>query len=268
MYNFERILYFCSTSMEKYYDNNIILSLSNGSIGYNEKHCTKIVANELNLQAQKGEFICLLGPNGCGKSTLLRTIAGMQPTLSGEIFIENTSLQNIPIDALAKKMSIVLTDSISIPNMSVYDIVSLGRYPHTNWFGTTTCKDEQVVQQSIDLVGMHDFVRHDFIQLSDGEKQRIMIAKALAQETPIILLDEPTAHLDIPNRISILKLLQRLAKETNKTIILSTHELNLALQYADTIWLMQKNKPIICDTPQALIASKTIEKVFDVLEYN
>lgn len=253
--------------MENYCDNTIILSLSNVSIGYNERHCVKVVANNVNLFTKKGEFVCLLGPNGCGKSTLLRTIAGMQSPLSGEILIENTSIQNISLEELSKRMSIVLTDSISIPNMSVYDIVSLGRYPYTNWYGKTTIKDEQIILQSIELVGMNNYTHKEFIRLSDGEKQRIMIAKSLAQDTPIILLDEPTAHLDIPNRIAIMKLLQKLAKETSKTIILSTHELNLALKFSDTIWLMQKHKPIICDTPDALITSKTIESAFDISNF-
>ncbi len=266
MYNFERILYFCRKDMENSCNNNIILSFSNVSIGYNEKHYTKIIADNINLLTKKGEFVCLLGPNGCGKSTLLRTIAGMQPPLSGEILIERTNIQNISLKELAKKMSIVLTESISIANMSVYDIVSLGRYPYTSWYGKTTPEDEKIIQQSIDLVGMNNYTHEEFVRLSDGEKQRIMIAKSLAQNTPIILLDEPTAHLDIPNRIAILKLLQKLSKETNKTIILSTHELNLALKYSDTIWLMQKNKPIICDTPNALISSRTIESTFDILE--
>lgn len=267
MYNFGRILYFCRTTMENYCDNTVILSLSNVSIGYNEKHCVKVVANNLNLSTKKSEFVCLLGPNGCGKSTLLRTIAGMQTPLSGRILLGNTHIQNISLEELAKKMSIVLTDSISIPNMSVYDIVSLGRYPYTNWFGKTTTEDETIIQQSIDLVGMSSYTHEEFIRLSDGEKQRVLIAKSLAQNTPIILLDEPTAHLDIPNRIEILKLLQKLSKETDKTIILSTHELNLALKFADTIWLMKKNKPIICDTPNALITSKTIESAFDISEF-
>lgn len=252
--------------MENSCDKNITLSLLNVSIGYSEKHCPKIIADNINLLSKEGEFVCLLGPNGCGKSTLLRTIAGMQTPLSGEILIESTNIQNITLKELAKKMSIVLTESISVPNMSVYDIVSLGRSPYTNWFGKTTDKDKKIIQQSIDMVGMNNYTHEEFVRLSDGEKQRIMIAKSLAQNTPIILLDEPTAHLDIPNRITILKLLQKLVKETNKTIILSTHELNLALKYSDTIWLMQKNRPIICDTPTALIASKTIESTFDISE--
>ena len=173
----------------------------------------------------------MLGPNGCGKSTLLRTLAGLQPALSGEYTHCDT-----------KHIALVLTERLSMDNTTVHDVVAMGRYPYTSFLGGLTDEDEAIIAKSLQAVGFElsifNFHLSPFNAHSDGEKQRILIAKALAQQTPIILLDEPTAHLDLPHRILILRLLRNLAHEQGKTVLISTHELDLALALSDRILLM------------------------------
>lgn len=232
------------------------------SIGYKSKKNSITIAEHLNIHIFKGEMVCLLGPNGCGKSTLIRTLAGMQAPLQGTVLIEGVDIMNQNISELAKKMSVVLTDKVDIANMTVYDIVSLGRFPYTNWLGKIEEYDDTIIHASIEKVGLAGFADRALDTLSDGERQRVMIARALAQETPFIMLDEPTAHLDLPNRIEIMKLLKELARSTYTSILLSTHELDLALQVADRIWLMQRNKPMACGTPEDLVLQGDFEQAF------
>lgn len=177
----------------------------------------------------------MLGPNGCGKSTLLRTLAGLQPAIGGTFEIQNTKSNTQNSTAL------VLTERLSLENTTIHDVVAMGRYPYTSFLGGLSAEDEQVVSQALANVGLERTEDSFFNAHSDGEKQRALIAKAIAQETPIILLDEPTAHLDLPNRIKILQLLRRLAHEQGKTILISTHELDLAIQLSDRILLMSKH---------------------------
>lgn len=182
-------------------------------------------------------MVCMLGPNGCGKSTLLRTLAGLQPALSGEYRIQSTEYRQ------EKSVALVLTERLSMDNTTVHDVVALGRYPYSSFLDGLKAEDEQIIEEALQQVGfdLSSFSFHlsPFNAHSDGEKQRILIAKALAQQTPIILLDEPTAHLDLPHRILILRLLRNLAHEQNKTILISTHELDLALALSDRILLMK-----------------------------
>ena len=239
-----------------------IIEISDVTIGYQHKDSHYVVNEHLNAQVYKGEMVCLLGPNGSGKSTLIRTLAGMQPLLAGTIFIEQEDITTLSLDMLARKMSVVLTDSVNVPNMTVFDVVALGRFPYTNWFGTITESDKAIITDSLQKVGLQDYATRKVEQLSDGEKQRTMIAKALAQDTPFVILDEPTAHLDLPNRIEVMKLLRELAHSTSKSILLSTHELDLALQVSDRIWLMQKDKPMLCGTPEDLVLNGSFEQAF------
>ena len=195
------------------------------TIGYG----TKVVRSHLTLSLNKGEMVCMLGRNGCGKSTLLRTLAGLQPALGGTYHIDD--------------VAVVLTDRLHLDNTTVRDVVAMGRYPYTSFLGALTPADEQIVDASLSEVFSADSQLSTldsrlFNSLSDGEKQRVLIAKALAQQTPVILLDEPTAHLDLPNRILVLQLLRRLAHEQGKTILISTHELELALHLSDRILLL------------------------------
>lgn len=183
-----------------------------------------------------GEMVCMLGPNGCGKSTLLRTLAGLQPALNGSFKVVEFQRFNVQ-----SAIALVLTERLSLDNTTVHDVVAMGRYPYTSFLGGLSAKDEQVIAQSLSAVGLEGTEHTYFNAHSDGEKQRALIAKAIAQETPIILLDEPTAHLDLPNRIRILQLLRRLAHEQGKTILISTHELDLAIQLSDRILLLSEN---------------------------
>lgn len=239
------------------------LHTENLSIGYKGRRKSKtIIKADINLTLYKSELVCLIGPNGCGKSTLLRTVAGLQPLLDGNVFIYNEPVNHLNPVELSRQLSIVLTDQITVRHLSVFQVVALGRHPFTNWVGTLSPKDEEIVLQSLKSVNLLKFRDKNIGELSDGEKQRVMIAKALAQDTPVILLDEPTAHLDLPNRVEIIQLLRGLAQKTQKSILLSTHELDLALQAADRIWLMNYEGPVICGAPEDLILGGQMEETF------
>ena len=205
---------------------NPVLELKNVAIGYRQKSNVRQIASNLHLTIRKGEMVCLLGPNGCGKSTLMRSIAGLQPIISGTITIQDTNLQQLSAQERALLLSLVLTEKIEGGNLTVSDIVAVGRYPHTNFMGTLTDYDKKEIAQAIKQCGLLGFESKLFAQLSDGEKQRVMIARALAQDTPLIMLDEPTAHLDLPHRIELMKTLHQLAKTTQKAILLSHRHAN------------------------------------------
>lgn len=239
------------------------LHTENLSIGYrNKKKHPSIIKSGINLTLYKGELVCLIGPNGCGKSTLLRTVSGLQPALAGSVYIYDKLVNHLNLQELSKQLSIVLTDQITIRHLTVYQIVAMGRFPFTNWVGKLSKEDDEIIYQSLKSVNLLKYIHTNIGELSDGEKQRVMIAKALAQDTPVILLDEPTAHLDLPNRVEIMQLLKRLAQKTSKSILLSTHELDLALQAADRIWLMNSEEPIICGAPEDLILGGQMEATF------
>lgn len=203
-----------------------------------------------------GEMVCMLGPNGCGKSTLLRTLAGLQPALNGSFKVVEFQRFNVQ-----SAIALVLTERLSLDNTTVHDVVAMGRYPYTSFLGGLSANDEQVIAQSLSAVGLEGTEHTYFNAHSDGEKQRALIAKAIAQETPIILLDEPTAHLDLPNRIRILQLLRRLAHEQGKTILISTHELDLAIQLSDRILLLSGNG-VQLDTAAQLRQTKAFTQAF------
>ncbi|MCT4615262.1 MAG: ABC transporter ATP-binding protein [Marinifilaceae bacterium] len=243
-------------------DNSTILELIDLEIGYFQKKKPKPILPSINLNIKKGELVCLLGPNGAGKSTLIRTIAGLQKSISGKVEVKSNDIKTIGSKKLAKLISLVLTDRINTTNLTVYQLVAMGRHPHTNWFGNIEDNDKEIILESLKLVGLSGFEEKFITNMSDGEIQRVMIARALAQNTPLIILDEPTAHLDLPNRVSIMNLLKRLAEETSKSILLSTHELDLASQTADTIWLMNKKSKLISGCPEDLILNNEIENTF------
>jgi iron complex transport system ATP-binding protein len=243
------------------------ISTQNLSVGYNYKKRKYLVQNNLDIVLRKGELACLIGPNGSGKSTLLRSLSGLQNTLGGDIFIQEKNLNKLSRHEISQLIALVLTDRINIENASVRDIVSLGRQPYTNWWGKISDEDNAKIFESIKMVHLEQKMDHFMHELSDGERQRVMIAKALAQDTDIIMLDEPTAHLDLPNRVEIMLLLHRLAHRTKKAILLSTHELDLALQAADKIWLMDNQKGIISGIPEDLVLNGSFNKVFQNEHY-
>ena len=200
-----------------------------------EAHC---VASDLNATALPGTLTCLIGHNGTGKSTLLRTIARLQPSIDGSVLIGDNDISTLKPTHLSRMLSIVLTSRPDVRNMTVEELVALGRAPYTGFWGRLSADDRRIVRHSIESVGITAMAERRVCTLSDGEMQKVMIAKSLAQQTPVILLDEPTAFLDFPGKIDLMLLLQRLAHEERKTILLSTHDLETALQTADRLWLL------------------------------
>ncbi len=243
---------------------NVSISTNNLTIGYD----TRIVQRNLNFELHHGEMVCMLGPNGCGKSTLLRTLAGLQPTLAGSFEIANSPLPIANSLSEASQIALVLTERLSLDNTTMHDVVAMGRYPYTSFLGGLSQTDELIIEQSLSDVGLHGTAHTFFNDHSDGEKQRALIAKALAQETSIILLDEPTAHLDLPNRIRVLQLLRRVAREQDKTILISTHELDLAIKLSDRIMLMTPEKGIQLDTPENLREQNAFTAAFGMDIFN
>ena len=202
------------------------------------------VTTDITATLRPGEFTCLLGPNGAGKSTLLKTLCAFIKPLEGSITIDGQELNKASSRFVAEHIGVVLTDRPSATDMKVSELVSLGRTPYTGFFGTLSSSDHRIVENSIDMVGIRSLASRRVATLSDGERQKAMIAKALAQQTPLILLDEPTAFLDYPGKIEIMRLLRRLAREEGKCVFMSTHDLELALDLSDTIWLLDKSAPM------------------------
>ncbi|WP_207421251.1 ABC transporter ATP-binding protein [Desertivirga brevis] len=240
-----------------------LLSIEGLTIGYKNGSKKVRVAGPLNISMKAGELVCLLGPNGAGKSTLIRSIAGLQDPFEGTVQIEGTLLSNLKPIEIATKLSVVLTDPVRSSNLDVYSLISLGRNPYSGWLGRLGKKDREIIRQSIAATHLEGFLDRKIGQLSDGESQKVMLARALAQDTPLIVLDEPTAHLDLPSRIEMMRLLHRLAKETNKAILVSTHELDLALQVADKIWLLKKDGTLDAGLPEDLVLNEVFEKAFE-----
>lgn len=239
-----------------------ILSAKNLEIGYKKKAVKLVIAKGLDLELQCGELVCLLGKNGIGKSTLLRTLTGVQPALAGEIRLKEVLLQDITRQQLAQKISVVLTEKPETGNLTVYELVALSRHPYTNWMGTLKKEDKNEIDlalQQTDLLVLRD---KKVDELSDGQLQRVMISRSLAQNTELIILDEPTAHLDIQHKIETFHLLKKLARKLNKCILISTHEIQMGLQIADVIWLMNE-KGIYSGPPEKLIENDHIGRLFD-----
>lgn len=242
---------------------SVVLTTRDLSIGYAAPRQTpKIILDHINLRLKAGELVCLVGPNGAGKSTLMRTLAGMQPALGGSIHLMSEDLQTLKPGERAKYLSLVLTERIDVGILPAYALVALGRYPHTGWLGELSNEDEQVVRWAIQAVGASDLAGRPVHELSDGERQKVMIARALAQGSRVMLLDEPTAYLDLPRRAEILTMLRRLARESGRAILLSTHDLDLALRMADRIWLLPRGGPLHTGAPEDLVLSGAFEAAF------
>ena len=240
-----------------------LLTADDLTVGYFlAKKTPRPVAQPLRLALWPGELVCLLGPNGAGKSTLLRTLAGLQPPLSGRLDLGGAALTDLSAAARARQLSIVLTDRVEAGNLTVQELVSLGRHPHTGWLGRLSAHDETRVLAALAATGTAGFAQRPVGELSDGERQKVLLARALAQDTPVVLLDEPTAHLDLPNRVALMRLLHRLARQTGKAILLSTHELDLALQAADRVWLLPTDGLLRTGTPEDLVLSGAFAAAF------
>jgi iron complex transport system ATP-binding protein len=242
---------------------NILLELVNIGLGYTRHtDAPVILAEDLSLKVRAGEIIGLIGRNGCGKSTLLRTLVKLQSPLKGRILIEGREINHIHHRDYAKTVGFVSTENITIQHSNVTELVSLGRFPYTNWLGAFSEDDKKAVNNAISLVGIEHLRKKYLHELSDGERQKTMIARVLAQDTKMVILDEPTAFLDLPNRYDILRLLNELAHKSGKTVIYSTHDLNIALYESDKLWLMTAGG-IIEGAPEDLIITKGFHKLFE-----
>lgn len=229
----------------------IALQTTNLEVGYKKNNQNQVLFEPLSLTLTQGELVCFMGSNGIGKTTLIKTLAGIQAPITGTVTRHYST-------------AIVLTDKISGSLMTVRDLVTYGRYPHLNWWLTLNDEDHQLIENAIRKVHLESIADKQLSQLSDGQLQMAMIAKALAQDANILLLDEPTAHLDLNNRVEIMNLLRLLARETNKTILVATHELDLALQTADKIWLATQDKKIVTGIPEDLVLDGTFDTVFQL----
>jgi len=237
------------------------LTTSNLSIGYSQNQKTKTVAEKINISLQHGKLTCLMGPNGIGKSTLIKTLTGVLPPISGAVAIGAQNINTLNHLQKAQTIAVVLTEKPSAGYMNVRDLISLGRFPYTNWQNSFSDKDEEIVNNAIQAVGLSDQSNRPLGELSDGNFQKAIIGRALAQDTAVLILDEPTIHLDVNNKTIIIKLLRKLSKEANKAILLSTHDLELAMSFADKLWLFSENE-IIEGLPEDLALNGSIYNVF------
>lgn len=232
------------------------------SIGYPQGKSSRVVMKGINAELHKGRLTCLIGANGAGKSTLLRTISAFQPKLGGDIIIRDRKLESFSREELARLIGVVLTERPSVQHLTARQMVAMGRSPYTGFFGRLSDEDNAVVTESMRMVGIEHLAERMVHSLSDGERQKMMTAKALAQQTDVIFLDEPTAFLDYGSKVDTLQMLHQLCNVEGKTILLSTHDLELALQVADELWMMTDDK-VTTGTPDELSADGTLSRFID-----
>ena len=237
-----------------------ILKTTALSIGYNDK----TIVSDINVTLKEGDIIALIGPNGAGKSTLFKTFSTHIKPLGGKIELFGKDLMAYTPKERAKLLGIVLTERPDDMFLKVFDVVAAGRYPYTGMFGKLSDKDEREIKVSLELVGINQLIDRVFNTLSDGEKQKVMIAKAIAQNTPVIMLDEPTAFLDYPSKIELFSLLKKLAKEQKKAILFSSHDLELLLRYTDNLWIIAKNQPFAAGKSSELLKNNVIKNYFEL----
>lgn len=240
---------------------NIIAETRSLEIGYTRKKTVSVMKG-LSLRARRGELVALIGRNGTGKSTLLRTLVGLQPPLAGEIILDGMALHETGSSRLPRIVSFVSTEPVAVHNIRVRDVVALGRFPYTNWIGTLTDADRMAVTGALEATGMAQLEERSIDSISDGERQRTLIARALAQDTGLLIMDEPTAFLDLPSRYGIVSLLRRLTREQGKCVIYSTHDLDTAINEADRIWLMTGDC-VSEGAPEDLILKGSLARAFE-----
>lgn len=235
------------------------------AVGYLQpRRAPLIISERLSVALQSGELVCLLGPNGAGKSTLIRTLAGMQRPLAGRVLLQDVPVHEMSPKALARRLSVVLTERVDVGALDAGALVALGRYPYTDWSGRLAAEDERIVDWAMETVGAVQLAKRRVNELSDGERQKVMIARALAQEPAVMILDEPTAFLDLPRRVDIMGTLRRLARQSGQSILLSTHDLDLALRSADTIWLLAQGGKFETGAPEDLVLNGAFQAAFEV----
>ncbi|WP_423792485.1 ABC transporter ATP-binding protein [Methanocaldococcus indicus] len=241
-----------------------MLKTENLSVGYGNY----VVIKDINLEINKGEILCIIGPNGAGKSTLLKTIASYLKPLSGVVYLNGKIVHNLKPKDLAKEMAVVLTERVNPGNLTGFDIIAIGRYPYTDIFGRLSKRDKEIIYESAKLVNATHLLEKNFFEMSDGEKQKIMIARALAQEPKILILDEPTTFLDANHKIEITLLLRKLATEKKLAIIVTLHDIELALRIADKMVLIKDNKIMAYGYPENIMKRETVNKLYDLKRAN
>jgi iron complex transport system ATP-binding protein len=233
----------------------------NLTVGYSSK-ASDIVAKNINIELESGKLIALLGANGVGKSTLLKTLTGIMKPISGFVFLNEVDINKLKISEIAKNLSLVLTEKLPPSNLSVFELVALGRQPYTNWIGKLSKNDLDKINWAIELTEIEHLQHKKHFEISDGQLQKVLIARALAQDTPIIILDEPTTHLDLFHKISLLNLLKKLTTETQKCILFSTHDADLAIQLCDEMIVMTAEK-VYQNSPKELIEKGVFDLLFN-----
>ena len=235
-----------------------MLTIERLSIGYRSRRNETVLAADISLELRAEELVCLLGP-GAGKSTLMRNVAGMQPPLAGRVLVDGDNIHSMPA---RERVGVVLTERVEAGLLTAHALVGLGRYPHTKWSGRLSGRDHEVIRECIEQVGAQELADRYVSDLSDGERQRVMMARTLAQEPRLMILDEITAFLDLPRRVDTMRLLRRVVRETGRAVLLSTHDLELALQVADRVWLLSKGGLLATGAPEDLVLSGAFEEAF------
>ncbi|MCM4156507.1 ABC transporter ATP-binding protein [Gramella sp. AN32] len=250
-------------------EQHIILRTENLSIGYKHKKEITVIARDINLKLPEGNLIAVIGVNGSGKTTLIKTLTNNLQKIEGKVFIKNIDLDELDNLSTSKMISLVLTNQLISKNLTAFELIALGRQPYTNWLGTLTKEDLYKINEALELVEISALRDRKCHEISDGQFQKVLIARALAQDTPLLILDEPTNHLDLYHKVSILKLLKKLCVETHKTILFASHELNLALQLCDQLIII-KDKKLISGSPEELINGNELTSLFndDLVYFN
>jgi iron complex transport system ATP-binding protein len=242
-------------------ENKIVLQAENLSIGYSHQKKKNCIASSIHLTLEKGKLIALVGANGIGKSTLIRTLTGIQKPILGQVYLHSKKINHYEPLALAKEMSLVLTEKLPPSNLTVYELIALGRQPYTNWIGKLSSEDLEKIESAIALTQIQHLISKKHYEISDGQLQIVLIARALAQDTALIVLDEPTTHLDLVHKVSLFKLLKKLTQETEKSILFSTHDIDMAIQLSDEMIVMTAEN-CIQDQPCQLITSGVFSDLF------
>lgn len=242
-------------------ERKIILQTKEISIGYSHKKVSNVIALEISLSLEKGKLIALIGANGIGKSTLLRTLTGIQKPLLGTVLLNGTNIQQQTALELSRHLSVVLTEKLPPSNLTVFELVALGRQPYTNWIGTLSHEDLEQINHAMALTQITHLSDKKHYEISDGQVQKVLIARALAQDTPLIILDEPTTHLDLLHKVSLFRLLKKLTQETDKCILFSTHDIDIAIQLSDEMIVMTPEN-VIQDLPAHLIQKGVFDTLF------
>jgi len=245
-----------------------LLKTDHLTIGYKEGKKEKVILENIDLELKNGELVCLMGPNGIGKSTLIRTLSGLQNPLSGSVYINNKPLNTISESERSKLVSVVLTDRLQGGNLRVRELIAMGRYPYLTWLTRFSVEDHEAVAKAVQAIDLSDILDSKLHQLSDGQFQRAMIARALVQDGEVMILDEPTAHLDLNNRVETMRLLRKLAHDYQKSILMATHELDLALQLSDKLILVQPNGKIVEGIPEDLVLNGSLDETFVLKGYD